>query len=198
MPRQLRWLDKFSVARFCALRYASAKPFHSKFAAYGGVKGRSMRAPFQVIVFPFRELNDSIEVLIGKRSDDGVWQGISGGGEDAETPLEAARRELFEEAGLIGKSWFQLDSKVMLPKVFYKGHEEWDKEIYVIPEHAFATEVSGVECSSAEHSELIWVSADVAETMLKYDSNIIALWEMCQRIRRRDTYQFALVYQEKC
>ncbi len=38
MHRQLRWLDKFSVARFCAIRYASAKPFHSKFAAYGGVR----------------------------------------------------------------------------------------------------------------------------------------------------------------
>lgn len=38
MHRQLRWLDKFSVARFCALRYAIAKPFHSKFAAYGGVE----------------------------------------------------------------------------------------------------------------------------------------------------------------
>ncbi|MDP2946879.1 MAG: NUDIX domain-containing protein, partial [Nanoarchaeota archaeon] len=56
-----------------------------------------MRAPFQILIFPF--IKDKVGYLyaIFKRSDLGFWQGISGGGEDAETPIEAVKRELFEE-----------------------------------------------------------------------------------------------------
>ncbi|WP_077653784.1 NUDIX domain-containing protein [Salinivibrio kushneri] len=58
-----------------------------------------MRAPFQVLVFPYQILNEQPRYLIGKRSDNGVWQVISGGGEDSESFLEAAKRELKEETG---------------------------------------------------------------------------------------------------
>ncbi|MER2493662.1 NUDIX hydrolase [Catenovulum sediminis] len=141
-----------------------------------------MRAPFQVIVFPYRRAGNEIEVLIGQRSDDGSWQAISGGGEDQESPIEAAKRELSEESGMIGTNWLQLDSKVMLPKIFYKGHEHWGGNVYVIPEFAFATEVTGTAVNSEEHSELRWVSTVTADTLLRYDSNKIALWELCQRV----------------
>ena len=50
MHRQLRWLDKFSVTRFCALRYASAKPLHYKFAAYGGVMRYVVKFNFKIIL----------------------------------------------------------------------------------------------------------------------------------------------------
>jgi ADP-ribose pyrophosphatase YjhB (NUDIX family) len=33
-----------------------------------------------------------------KRTDGGCWQGIAGGGEKGETPLQAAQREALEEA----------------------------------------------------------------------------------------------------
>ena len=57
--------------------------------------------------------------------DNGVWQAISGGGEDGESTLEAAKRELTEETSLMGYDWQQLDSTCMLPKVYYAGHENW-------------------------------------------------------------------------
>ncbi|HBK7293957.1 TPA: NUDIX domain-containing protein, partial [Vibrio cholerae] len=53
-----------------------------------------MRAPFQVLVFPYQILEQQPRYLIGQRSDNGVWQAISGGGEDSESILEAAKREL--------------------------------------------------------------------------------------------------------
>ena len=59
------------------------------------------RAPFQVLVFPWRRNDDgAFEYAIFKRSDDGNWQGLSGGGEDKEKPIVAARREANEEAGI--------------------------------------------------------------------------------------------------
>ena len=59
------------------------------------------RAPFQVLVFPYRytpeeEIEYAVFFRISPRYG-GVWQAIAGGGEDDETPLEAAKREAFEE-----------------------------------------------------------------------------------------------------
>ena len=65
------------------------------------------RAPFQVLVFPFRPtpLGDW-EFAVFQRADGDWWQGIAGGGEDDETPLQAARRECTEEAGIPPSSTF--------------------------------------------------------------------------------------------
>ncbi|MGH0795854.1 NUDIX domain-containing protein, partial [Bacillus mycoides] len=60
-----------------------------------------MRAPYQVLIFPYIKTDDSIQYAIFNRSDYGYWQGIAGGGEDGEAPIESAKREAFEEAGII-------------------------------------------------------------------------------------------------
>lgn len=75
-----------------------------------------MRAPFQVLVFPYQILNEQPRYLIGQRSDNGAWQAISGGGEDNESILEAAKRELKEETCLIGCDWQQLTQCVCFPR----------------------------------------------------------------------------------
>ncbi|HDX9628677.1 TPA: hypothetical protein ROY30_002345 [Bacillus cereus] len=41
-----------------------------------------MRAPYQVLIFPYIITEDSIQYAIFNRSDYGYWQGIAGGGED--------------------------------------------------------------------------------------------------------------------
>ena len=41
-----------------------------------------------------------IEYAIFQRSDGDYWQAIAGGGEEGETPEEAAKREIQEEAGI--------------------------------------------------------------------------------------------------
>jgi dATP pyrophosphohydrolase len=142
-----------------------------------------MRAPFQVIVFPYKFVDSKLFVLIGKRVDGDYWQAISGGGENAESPLEAAKRELYEESGLNGDDWQQLDSMCMLPKTHYLGHKNWPDKTLVIPEYAFVVRCDGYPKASDEHSELLWTEAERASSLLKYDSNKIALWELSQRIK---------------
>ena len=59
------------------------------------------RAPFNVLVYPFRRGGDgAYEYALLGRADEGWWQGVSGGGEDDESPLEAALRETTEETGV--------------------------------------------------------------------------------------------------
>ncbi|MBR7630620.1 NUDIX pyrophosphatase [Aeromonas popoffii] len=117
-----------------------------------------MRAPFQVLVFPYQILNEQPRYLIGQRSDNGAWQAISGGGEDNESILEAAKRELKEETCLIGCDWQQLDSMCMLPKVYYAGHENWTNHQFVVPEYSFSVRVSAEPQLSNEHTTFRWCS----------------------------------------
>ncbi|MCG7489018.1 NUDIX pyrophosphatase [Vibrio sp. Of14-4] len=142
-----------------------------------------MRAPFQVLVFPYKlEIKEPI-FLIACRRDNGEWQAISGGGEDKESVLDTAKRELYEETSLIGYDWAQLDSMCMLPRIFYSGHEKWKEHPYVIPEYSFSVQVFGEPQLSAEHTEFRWCNASDASRLLKYDSNRIALWELCERLK---------------
>lgn len=146
------------------------------------------RAPFQILVFPFRPAtNGDWEYAVFRLADAGWWQGVSGGGEADETPFQAARRECAEEAGIGANSRFvPLDTIASIRVTWFSGHEYWSKSHpYVIPEHAF-----GVECMpgaefviSDEHDAYRWLPYAEAESLLRFDSNRTALWELDHRVR---------------
>ncbi len=56
-----------------------------------------MRAPFQIRAIPYRMINESLMYCVFHRADFDQWQFIAGGGENNETPLEAAKREAIEK-----------------------------------------------------------------------------------------------------
>jgi len=144
------------------------------------------RAPFQVLVFPFRHTDSGEpEYALFRRSDSGLWQGIAGGGEEDESPLQAARRETWEEAGIPQEAEFvALDSMTTMPVEAVVGSFLWGDSVYVIPEYSFGVRADQVTLSG-EHLECRWVSYDQALSMLKWDSNRNALWEIHQRLSAR-------------
>jgi dATP pyrophosphohydrolase len=143
------------------------------------------RAPFQILVFPFRILPDKkILYAVFKRSDTGYWQGIAGGGEDDETPLEAAKRESSEEAGIDpDNNYIKLDSFSTIPAVGISGLI-WGEDILVVPQYCFGVEVADKDLRlSGEHDEFKWLGYDKAREILHWDSNKNALWELNQRLQ---------------
>lgn len=62
-----------------------------------------MRAPFQILAIPYKKSNGTPIYCVFHRSDYDQWQFIAGGGEDGESPIEAAAREIFEESGVRAK-----------------------------------------------------------------------------------------------
>jgi len=143
------------------------------------------RAPFQVLVFPYRRLqNGSIDYALFRRSDAGWWQGIAGGGEDEESPEQAAQRESFEEAGIAGEYLlFRLATVNSIPTACFRDSYLWGDDVYVIPEYCFGIEMhdASIELSD-EHSEYRWLTYEVAQSMLHFDGNRIALWELHARL----------------
>ncbi len=147
------------------------------------------RAPFRVLIFPYRlRPGGEIEYAVFRRADfpGGVWQGIAGGGEGEETPLAAAKREANEEAGIPDDaSFIALDSVATIPVEFVGGFL-WDDDVLVEPEYCFGVQIQQNQSLmlSSEHTEFEWVDYDSALDLLKRDSNKHALWELNLRLRR--------------
>lgn len=120
-----------------------------------------------------------------KRSDAGYWQAIAGGGEDSETPLEAAKREAYEEAGISADSDFlQLDTVVPVPVIEFRDSYLWGDDVYVIPQYCFGVLVKDSRIVlSREHTEYTWLTYEEAYNLVKYDGNKTALWELDKRLR---------------
>lgn len=147
-----------------------------------------MRAPFQVLIIPYRRSARDIEYAVLRRADMGWWQFVSGGGEGNETPIQAARREVSEELGIVPRGRLRrLDTISSVPKDVFGASKDWGDEIYVVPEFCFAMEIAEENISiSTEHTEMRWVDYDAACDLLEYDGNRTALWELKKRLSRGD------------
>jgi len=142
-----------------------------------------MRAPFQVLIFPFIKEQDEYYYAMFKRNDLNLWQAIAGGGEGDEMPLEAAKREAFEEAAIDSDSdYLRLSSTTTIPAKNIHG-SIWG-DIIMIPEISFGVELASREIKlSPEHAEYQWLTCQEAAALLRYDSNKSALWELDYRLR---------------
>ena len=142
-----------------------------------------MRAPFQILAIPYRVRDGQPQFCVLHRSDFDQWQFIAGGGEDDETPLEAAKREIFEEGGVTVSEILPLDSICSIPtEIFPKRREYgWREDLYVIPEYAFAFACDDLVLSR-EHTECVWLSYEDARSRLHWDSNKTALYELRCRL----------------
>jgi dATP pyrophosphohydrolase len=145
-----------------------------------------MRAPFQVLVIPFKRTGDGVRFGVFHRADADVWQWIAGGGENDETPVQAARREALEEAGIDREArLIALESVASIPVHFFSEHVHWDANLLVIPEHSFGIEVTSREIRlCAEHRAVHWLTYDEASARVTFDSNRTALWELVRRLER--------------
>lgn len=151
------------------------------------LKGEAMsRAKYQVLVIPYIVKDNMIKYAVFHRSDMPIWQFISGGGEDDEIPIQAAKREAYEEAGIsFNNKYHQLETCCSIPTECFKVYRTmWGTECLVIPEYAFAVNVNTEEIKlSMENTNYQWMDYETAKQKLKYDSNKTALWEVDNKIK---------------
>ena len=149
-----------------------------------------MRAPYQILTILYKRENNKILYGIFYRNSHPIWQFISGGGENSETPLETVIREIKEETSLIveKEKIEQLDSKTTIPVLNITGEYTWGTNVYVVPEYSYAIEIKGEDGNiqlSNEHKEYKWVEYEEALKKLKDDSNKTALWELNEKLNKR-------------
>lgn len=142
-----------------------------------------MREPYQILSIPYRIVDGKPLFCIFRRTDSNYWQFIAGGGENRETPIEAAIRETIEEIGVEPKNIKQLTCIAYVPAevIAESRRQHCNKNTYVIPEYSFAFECDLEPVLSNEHSEYKWLKYDEARKLLKWDSNKVAMYEInCQ------------------
>lgn len=142
-----------------------------------------MREPYQILAIPYRIVDGTPLFCIFRRADGSYWQFIAGGGENGETPIEAAKRETIEEIGVKPNNIKQLTCIAYVPAevIAESRRQHWDKNTYVIPEYSFAFECDLEPLLSNEHTEYKWLTYDEARKLLKWDSNKVAMYEInCQ------------------
>lgn len=139
-----------------------------------------MREPYQVLSIPYKIIDGEIVFCIFKRANGNYWQFIAGGGENGETPLEAAERETTEEIGIAPKNIEQLTCIAYVPAevIAESLRQHWNKNTVVIPEYSFAFECDSEPTLSHEHTEYKWLTYDEAQKLLKWDSNKVAMYEI--------------------
>ena len=101
------------------------------------LRGVEMRAPYQILAIPNRTIKEIREFCIFHRADFDQWQFIAGGGEDDETPIEAAKREILEETGIEAQNITQLVCTAYIPAevIVENKRRHWDKNTVVIKEY---------------------------------------------------------------
>jgi dATP pyrophosphohydrolase len=106
-------------------------------------------------------------------------------GKVARTPLEAAKREAREEAGIPAEARFiEMQAMCSVPVYLFRDGAAWGATLYIIPEYSFGGDCTGRQISlSREHSELQWLPFAEARERLPYDSNRTALWELHQKLK---------------
>lgn len=145
------------------------------------------RLPYQVLVILYLKEEANVKFCVFERvRPKSQIQFVSGGGENSETPQEAAQRELLEETGVINACFQQLTSVCYIPTDIFSEAQriEWGSDVYVIPEYAFGAEVASSEIQlSDEHVRYKWLSYLEARQTLTWDSNKTALYELNCRLK---------------
>ena len=155
--------------------------------ALGSRKVSMSRAQYNTLILLYRWRNEDPEYGVFWRRSGKMCQFIAGGGEDDESPRVAAMREVTEETGLAVREedLLELDSRASLPRSAFSG-VDWADDVYVIPEYTFALHVDGARITlSHEHERFEWLKYAEAKTVLTWDSNRVALFELHHRLTSR-------------
>jgi dATP pyrophosphohydrolase len=138
-----------------------------------------MRQPIQVSVYPVRSTKDGWEYLLLRRTEGrgGFWQGVTGGVEEDEDILEAARRELVEETGIVPSEIQRVDYTYSFP-VTDRWRFLYAEGVQEIVEYVFVAHAEGQHdpmIDPREHDTWEWVGLNQALDLLTWPGNIEAL-----------------------
>lgn len=133
-----------------------------------------------VDVYPVRQVHGELEVLLLRRSQGtrctGAWEAVHGHIEGDESPVDAARRELEEETGLVPERWYNL-SRV---ETFYQHRLD---EVAMVPVFVAMVGEDHLVTLGPEHDRAEWLPLADASVRFAWPRECRALDDIRQLFR---------------
>lgn len=145
--------------------------------------------PSIVVVHVVRMNNGTPECLLLRRcsSLQGNWQMVSGKVEPDEKFVEAVKRELFEETGLIADKLFSAD---FIETYFDARYDA----VFMAPVFvAFINTTQEIKLSPSEHDQYKWLEFSQAMTLLDFSGQRNALKHIHEQFFMREPSNYLLI-----
>tara|TARA_B110000238_G_scaffold193138_1_gene229226 strand:- start:109 stop:567 length:459 start_codon:yes stop_codon:yes gene_type:complete len=141
------------------------------------LKNTNYKIPISSLILIYTK---QLDILLLSRCDKkNFWQSVTGSIEQNESPFETAKREVFEETGIICDNYHLEDWNLNHRyKIFSHWQSRYAPGIHYNTEHIFGLELPNkVEITIApkEHNDFKWVSLDVAKELVFSWTNVKAL-----------------------
>ena len=136
------------------------------------------KIPISVLIIVYTK-NKNI-LLLNKKGKDSMWQSITGSLQINEKPLDAAKRELFEETGIVSNNIIDC-KKEHIFEIYEMWRHKYEDGITHNTEHVFKLELDDIvdiKLDSDEHDSFEWATRVKAAEKVFSHTNRQAIFDL--------------------
>ena len=116
------------------------------------------KIPISVLVIIYTKNKDIL--LLKKNNDKDMWQSVTGSLNENEKPIDAAKREVFEETGLTSDKIFDCNKQNIF-EIYEMWRHKYEDGVTHNTEHVFLLELEekiDIVIDKSEHLQYEWLS----------------------------------------
>ena len=136
------------------------------------------KIPISILVIIYTKNKDVL--ILKKNNDKDMWQSVTGSLNENEEPVEAAKREVFEETGLSTKNLIDCNKQYMF-EIYEMWRHKYDDGVTHNTEHVFLLELENkvdIKIDSNEHTQYEWINRVKAAEKVFSHTNRQAIFDL--------------------
>ena len=136
------------------------------------------KIPISILVIIYTKNKDVL--ILKKNNDKDMWQSVTGSLNENEEPVEAAKREVFEETGLSTENLIDCNKKYMF-EIYEMWRHKYEDGVTHNTEHVFLLELENkvdIKIDSNEHTQYEWINRVKAAEKVFSHTNRQAIFDL--------------------